>query len=80
MGESFEIAHLDDHVHVRRLWLVPVLEAEAAFCHRYGLEALEELFELNEIDYADPQRRVIAKKGGQSEVFGPMNAIGDVAE
>jgi hypothetical protein len=45
---------------VRCLWLLPVTPREVQFKKQKGAEALEQLFESAEIDYADPLRKDLA--------------------
>jgi hypothetical protein len=41
---------------VRFLWLIPITAAEVAFKRTHGLDALEECFEREGVDYLDPGR------------------------
>jgi hypothetical protein len=38
-------------------WLIPITKQERDFKAKFGLEALEEKFEMNQVDYLDNQRR-----------------------
>jgi suppressor of fused protein SUFU len=40
----------------RLLWLMPIMQVEAAYLDEYGLEALERRFEESEVHFADPER------------------------
>lgn len=56
-----EIEHLSLDGHsVRFVWLMPIHESEAKFLHSFGLTALEEKFEAQEIDILDPRRAPVA--------------------
>lgn len=59
-GSDFEFLHLPDGRHVRVLWLLPISESEERFRHERGLEDLEELFEIHEIDFSNPLRELVA--------------------
>jgi hypothetical protein len=54
-GPDLEVCCLDD-LHVHFLWLLPITASEKRFRHEHGLEALEEKFDAQEIDYLDMQR------------------------
>jgi len=56
LGDSFEICHVSQAIHSRRLWVVPVTRDEVTFLHQNGLESLESLFESHGIDYMNPFR------------------------
>jgi hypothetical protein len=43
----------------RFLWLRPITEKEAAFGYSKGVESLEQLFDKNEIEFADVNRRSV---------------------
>jgi hypothetical protein len=54
-GEDLEIYdNGNDHVH--NLWLIPITKAERDFKIKEGWEALEEQFEIKNLDYANPDR------------------------
>lgn len=55
-GSDFEYAHLSNGSHARILWLLPISESEDNFCHSAGLDALEEKFEEQHVDYLDAFR------------------------
>lgn len=54
-GMDLEVMHWDGG-DVRFLWLVPVTPAEVEFKKRYGLNALEQLFEEQAFNYVNPMR------------------------
>jgi hypothetical protein len=45
-----------DGGHARLLWLLPISRAERDFKRDHSLEALEQRFELAQVDYTNPQR------------------------
>ena len=49
-----------DAVQGKCLWLIPVTAAEVEFKKENGLDALEQRFEADEFDYADPCRPSVA--------------------
>jgi Suppressor of fused protein (SUFU) len=54
-GPELEICEIDrEHIHF--FWLLPITSAERNFKARYGLEALEELFEKGELEYWSVRR------------------------
>lgn len=58
-GPDFEFAHLGPNRHARILWLIPITEKEESFCHSHGLDALEQEFEEEGINYLDPYRKSV---------------------
>jgi hypothetical protein len=46
---------------VRFLWTIPITPEERAFVDEYGLEALEERFEMVGLEYWDPHRESVVK-------------------
>lgn len=50
--ELFDYAGITTHCY----WLLPITEAERNYKILHGAEALEQLFEQNELDYLDPNR------------------------
>ena len=59
-GSDFEFVHLSDGRHARILWLIPISASEEKFRHEHGLEDLEELFGMHEIEFSDPLRKLVA--------------------
>jgi hypothetical protein len=43
----------------RILWLLPITREEAAFGREHGIEALEQCFEREQVEYDDPRRRTV---------------------
>ena len=43
----------------RILWLLPITREEAAFGRAHGIEALEQCFEREKLEYWDPQRTTV---------------------
>jgi hypothetical protein len=43
--------------HAQILWLIPITETERQFKAENGLDALEDIFEENEVEYWNPSRR-----------------------
>jgi len=48
---------MDQENETQFLWLIPVTPGEVAYKQKYGLDALETLFEKTGFDYIDPMRR-----------------------
>ena len=42
------------------LWLLPIHQEEARFAHERGVEALEQLFDAEGIDFLDPSRSSVS--------------------
>lgn len=52
-----ELEHCDDpRGHVQILWLLPITEAERTYANEHGLEALEQRFDAQAIEYWKPDR------------------------
>ena len=58
-GSDLEICELPEG-HVHFLWLLPISATERAFKKEHGADALEDLLEARQIDYADPMRASVA--------------------
>jgi hypothetical protein len=54
-GPKLEIFHFRSH-EIRCLWLIPISQPELQFKKKYGLEALEKIFEESAFAYSDPMR------------------------
>lgn len=57
-GEAFEWQCIDKR-HVRHLWLMPISQAEREYKRSHDAEALEQLFERERLDYANPSRKSV---------------------
>ena len=55
-GPEFE-NYVDAELHIRILWLLPIMQAEADFLRRERIEAFEDLAERSGLEFADPRRR-----------------------
>ena len=53
--DGLELERLEEPK-VRFLWLLPATESEVAYKKKYGMEALEERFEIAQFNYQDPLR------------------------
>jgi hypothetical protein len=58
-GPALERCELPER-HVQFLWLVPITAAEANLVRSHGLEALERLLELGNVNVISPKRRSLA--------------------
>jgi hypothetical protein len=58
-GPDLEVIKIDAE-RANCYWLLPITPGEVAFKKRYGLEALEQKFDYEGLDYANPQRRSVA--------------------
>ena len=56
-GESFEHFKYRDRELTHCYWLIPITKDERDYKIEYGCEALEQLFESNQLDYLNPARR-----------------------
>jgi hypothetical protein len=54
-GSDFEMCRWRNG-HARVLWLLPITSAEREFKIEHGLDALEERFEAESVDYTNPLR------------------------
>ncbi len=54
-GPELQNCHVGDR-HIDFLWLLPITKAERDFKAEHGLEALEQRFEDDDLDYWDPHR------------------------
>jgi hypothetical protein len=61
-GSDFEYMHCRNGDHVRILWLLPISSGEERLRHAEGLEKLEHLFELAQIDFLDSMRPDVSKR------------------
>ena len=57
-GETLRIGKFDG-VRVNFLWLIPITSAEVALKKSQGVEALQDLFDGPEFQYADPERKSV---------------------
>jgi hypothetical protein len=48
-----------DHFYIHCLWLIPITPEEVIYKKEKGIESLEEEFERNNFNYADPYRRSV---------------------
>ena len=58
-GPSLEKCTVGQEV-VTVLWLLPIHQEEARFAHERGVEALEQLFDAEGIDFLDPSRSSVS--------------------
>lgn len=54
-GDELEVFNFSDN-HLHNLWLLPITKSERDYKMEHGWNALEELFETNELNYLDPNR------------------------
>ena len=54
-----ELEALDPPRAMRLLWLLPITSEEAEFGRQHGVEALEQCFEREKLDYLDPRREAV---------------------
>jgi Suppressor of fused protein (SUFU) len=57
-GPELELCQLND-VLIKFLWVLPISDVEQKYLSTMGLEALEEKFEEQEIDYLNPNRNSV---------------------
>lgn len=55
--ENLYIKDFDENL--KFLWLIPITEDEFNYKNKYGIEALEELFEKKQFNYLDPNRKSV---------------------
>jgi hypothetical protein len=58
-GADLEICEVPGG-HIHFLWLLPISATERALKKEHGVDALEDLLEAKEVDYADPMRTSVA--------------------